>query len=86
MIEGLSASIGADRTATAALTRIVQRLGPRWFVLRNAHVPNGIALLQPRWAMSLLRGPMTRNELKRAREAYARPQDFAAAPPSRKNL
>ena len=72
VIEGLSASIGADRTATTALTRTVQRLGQRWFVLRDTHVPNGIALLQPRWTMSLLRGPMTRSELKRARTDHAR--------------
>ena len=71
VIDGLSASIGADRAATVALTRTVQRLGQRWFVIRDAHIPNGIALLQPRWAMSLLRGPMTRTELERARAAHA---------------
>jgi len=68
----LAASIGAERGATAALARTVQRLAPRWFVIRDAHVPNGIALLQPRWAMSLLRGPTTRTELKRARDEHAR--------------
>ncbi|MEO7034762.1 MAG: ATP-binding protein, partial [Polyangiaceae bacterium] len=72
VIDGLAASIGADRAATTALARTVQRLAPRWFVIRDAHVPNGIALLQPRWAMSLLRGPMTRTELKRARDDHAR--------------
>src|SRR5450432_4797566 len=72
VLDGLAASIGADRGATAALARTLQRLAPRWFVIRDAHVNNGIALLQPRWAMSLLRGPMTRVELKRAREEHAR--------------
>ena len=67
VMDGLAASIGADRAATAALARTVQRLGPRWFVIRDAHVENGIALLQPRWAMSLLRGPMTRVEIQAAR-------------------
>lgn len=71
VMDGLSSSIGTDRAATASLARTVQRLGQRWFVLRDAHVPNGIALLQPRWAMSLLRGPMTRSELKRARLEHA---------------
>ena len=71
VIDGLAASISADRASTAALTRTVQRLGQRWFVIRDAQTPNGIALLQPRWAMSLLRGPMTRTELKRARESHA---------------
>jgi hypothetical protein len=72
VMDGLAASIGADRAATTALARTVQRLAPRWFVIRDVHVNNGIALLQPRWAMSLLRGPMTRTELKRAREDHAR--------------
>jgi hypothetical protein len=72
VLDGLAASIGAGRGATAALARTVRRLAPRWFVIRDVHVPNGIALLQPRWAMSLLRGPMTRTELKRAREEHAR--------------
>jgi hypothetical protein len=71
-MDGLAASIGTDRSATAALARSVQRLAPRWFVIRDAHVNNGIALLQPRWAMPVLRGPMTRTELKRAREDHAR--------------
>ena len=59
VLDGLAASIGSDKAATAALARTLQRLAPRWFVIRDAHVNNGIALLQPRWAMSLLRGPMT---------------------------
>ncbi len=72
VMDGLAASIGQDREAIAALSRTVQRLAPRWFVIRDVHTPNGIALLQPRWAMSLLRGPMTREELRRAQEDHAR--------------
>ena len=51
------------------LDRTLQRLKPRWFVLRDAHAQGGPVLLQPRWAMSFLRGPMTRVEIRRAREA-----------------
>jgi len=72
VLDGLRASVGDDRAKASALARTVQRLAPRWFMIRDAHVQNGIALLQPRWAMSLLRGPMTRNELKRARAEHAR--------------
>jgi len=35
-------------------------------VVRNAHT-NRTELLQPRWAMTFMRGPMTRIEIKRAR-------------------
>jgi len=50
------------------LADIVQRLAPRWFVMRNVHGNQGITLLQPRWAMSWMRGPMTRGELRGALE------------------
>ncbi len=71
VIEGLSGAAGFDRAATQALTKTVSRLAPRWFVVRDAQ-SNGIGLVQPRWCMSLLRGPMTRTELKRARLDHAR--------------
>ena len=66
MIEGLS--VGKDD----ALAGIVKRLAPRWFVVRNVHAGDGPVLLQPRWAMSFMRGPMTRGEIRRAREIHER--------------
>jgi hypothetical protein len=50
------------------LERIVQRLANRWFVVQNAHARSGLILVQPRHALSWLRGPMTRHELRLARE------------------
>lgn len=47
--------------------RTIQRLAQR-FIVRNAHVPAAPILLQPRYAMSWMRGPMTRHELRRARD------------------
>jgi hypothetical protein len=35
--------------------------------LRNVHAKQSTALMQPRWAMSFLRGPMTGIEVRRAR-------------------
>jgi len=49
------------------LSTTLQRLAPRWFVVRNAHVTSLPILLQPRFAMALLRGPMTRSEIRAAR-------------------
>jgi hypothetical protein len=37
--------------------------------MRDAHAAEGTVLMQPRWAMSFMRGPMTRGEI---REALAR--------------
>jgi len=45
----------------------IDRTVPRWFVVRNAHSRSGPLLLKPRQTMSLLRGPMTRTDLRRAR-------------------
>ncbi|MGE5785760.1 MAG: hypothetical protein ACM3ZE_14280 [Myxococcales bacterium] len=47
---------------------MIKHLAPRWFLMRDVHAKIGSLLLQPRWAMSLLRGPMTRNEIRKARE------------------
>ena len=43
------------------------RLAPRWFVVRNAHAKSPPILVQPRYAISLMRGPMTRMEIRAAR-------------------
>ncbi len=50
---------------------LLQKLAPRWFVVRNVHAKDEpMRLVQPRWAMSAvarqLKGPMTRVELLRA--------------------
>ncbi len=65
--EGLASSVGAG-TDAKELNRSLSRLAPRWFVMRNAHVPEaGSVLLNPRHTMSLMRGPLTRAELRGAR-------------------
>jgi hypothetical protein len=69
VIEGLCASSNASQNASAQeLDDITKRLAPRWFLVRDAQSGNGTILLQPRWAMSYLRGPMTGAELHRARK------------------
>jgi hypothetical protein len=45
---------------------VLERLSSRWFVVRDAHDGESTFLVQPRWAMSLLRGPMTEGEIRRA--------------------
>jgi hypothetical protein len=57
---------------TKSLAAVVKRLSHRWFVLRDARAGAPV-LFQPRWAMSLLRGPMTRAELERARREREAP-------------
>jgi DNA helicase HerA-like ATPase len=66
VLDGLNASTIDGNSEPKELTRIVQRLADRWFVIRNAHSTSGPLLLHPRYALSWLRGPMTRIDLKRA--------------------
>jgi hypothetical protein len=64
------------------LVATIPRLAPRWFVLRDAQDNDQVRLLNPRHAMTLLRGPMTGEELERARgvaERLRRADDGRAA-------
>jgi hypothetical protein len=63
VVEALGGVRGAQHDA---LDEVLRDLAPRWFVVRNAHSQQSACLLQPRWAMSYLRGPMTRSEIRRA--------------------
>ena len=67
VIEGLANEANAGM-AQAELRTLLKRLAPRWFFVRNVHAAREGVLLQPRWAMSLMRGPMTRAEIRRARK------------------
>jgi len=58
-----------DGFATADMGHTLQRLAPRWFVVRNAHAASAAVLMQPRETLSLLRGPTTRAEIRRANES-----------------
>jgi hypothetical protein len=66
VVDGLSGSSGRGRGADKALEQSIGRLAPRWFLLRNVHADGPPVLLSPRYAMSYLRGPMTRVELTSA--------------------
>jgi hypothetical protein len=71
VMEGL----GEDKKKSE-LGAIVKKLAQRWFVVRDAK-EKVLSLLQPRWAMSYLRGPMTRTEIQRARESQPAPSACA---------
>jgi hypothetical protein len=64
VVDGLATS--GDRESAQMLGKLVQRIAPRWFVLRDVHAGEPV-LMQPRYAMSMLRGPLTRSELVAAR-------------------
>jgi DNA helicase HerA-like ATPase len=66
VLDGLAAARGVDGVGTELATTL-QRLAPRWFLVRNARVKSAPILMNPRHAMTFMRGPMTRTEIRRAR-------------------
>jgi hypothetical protein len=64
VLEGLG-----EKGKKSPLGALLKRLQPRWFVVRDARDGRGPTLLQPRCAMSFLRGPMTRDQIRKARKA-----------------
>ncbi|MGE0481234.1 MAG: ATP-binding protein [Phycisphaerae bacterium] len=84
-LEGATAGASA-RFDRAACDQMLSQLGTRVFLMNNVH-DDGPAVFETRWAMSYLRGPLTRTQIKSltvarpetARDAFpALPQ---AAPP-----
>jgi hypothetical protein len=79
-LEGAAAAsgVGADR---AALDRLLSGLGKRVFLMQNAH-DDAPVLLQTRWTLSYLRGPLAREEIRAlaqaARGAVGEPEAASA--------
>ena len=75
-LEGASAQTGAkfDR---AEVERVLSGMQGRTFLMHNVH-DDGPALFHTRWALSYLRGPMTRSQI----EAVMRERKATAAPPA----
>ncbi len=64
VVDGLStATGGAGGLSQEALTSAIKALPPRTFYVRDVHNTPSSVLLETRWALSWLRGPMTRREL-----------------------
>ncbi len=59
---------GLGESKRGALAKMLTKLQPRWFVVRDAK-RSTLSLLYPRHAISYLRGPMTQAEIRKARGA-----------------
>ena len=78
VIEGLdSALAGASGMDRATLDQLLSTLAPRVFLMRNVH-EDAPCLMQSRWALSFLRGPLTGSEITRVMAAKQR--TIATAP------
>jgi hypothetical protein len=82
LLDGLESASGSMDRATA--DRLLSSLDKRVFVLHNVHAPEPV-VFQTRWAMSYLRGPMSREQIRAvsgatAHEAPEAPQLAARGP------
>ncbi len=81
VLEGLEGASGGARFDRAAMERTLAGLGNRVFLMHNVH-EDAPVVFESRWAMSYLRGPMTRVQIKQlmeGREADRSP-DAATTP------
>ncbi|MCL4813036.1 MAG: DUF87 domain-containing protein, partial [Vicinamibacteraceae bacterium] len=65
VLDGLEGALaGQEAMDRAALDRMLSGLGKRVFVMNNVH-ESGPVMFETRWVLSYLRGPMTRDEIRR---------------------
>jgi hypothetical protein len=87
VMAGLEGAAGGRPFDRGRMERILAGLGKRVFLLNNVHEDEP-AIFQTRWTLSYLRGPMTREDIKRltaasqpAGASETAPQEPAAQPP-----
>lgn len=87
-LDGASANAG-EAFDRAQAERIISGLGKRAFLLHNVHEPAPV-VFTTRWAMSYLRGPLVRDEIRRLmepRRAGAQPEPTPTGPtPTERSL
>jgi hypothetical protein len=78
-LEGAAASSGGVRFDRGRMEEILAGLGNRVFLMNNVH-DDGPEIFETRWALSYLRGPMTRTQIKQLMEGRQSTAAPAAAP------
>ncbi len=64
VLDGLAAASSAENPIdTRQMDDLLSAIDPRVFVLNNVHDPGGPVVMHTRWAMSYLRGPLTRAQV-----------------------
>jgi hypothetical protein len=83
VLEGLEGAAAASNAAfdRGSMEELLAGLTSRVFLMNNVH-EDGPVVLESRWAMSYLRGPLTREQIKVLMKDR-RPQTTAAAAPAR---
>ena len=81
LLDGLEGAAGG-KIDRAAADSAITGLGKRRFLVHNVHA-NGPVVIESRWAMSYLRGPLTREDFKRLSASSDPPSSTATTTQSR---
>jgi hypothetical protein len=79
LLDGLEGAAGEGRLDRAALDRLLAGLGSRVFLMHNVH-DDAPVLFETRWAMSYLRGPLTREQIRRLMAGRPAPAPIGEPP------
>ena len=79
VLEGLEGASGGGEFDRGQMERVLAGLGKRVFLMHNVHEP-APEIFHTRWAMSYLRGPLTRSQIKTLMEDRREEQVTASAP------
>lgn len=79
LLDGLESAAGAG-LPRAAMDKLISSLGKRVFVMHNVHEKAPV-LMQTRWVMNFLAGPLTRNQIPALNE-LANAQSSLQTPPA----
>ncbi len=63
LLDGLQGAAGGEKLDRAQIAQIIAGLGNRVFLMNNVHEDQPV-VFQTRWALSYLRGPLTRDQIK----------------------
>lgn len=79
LAQGLTGSGGGTPIDGAALERLLSALEKRQFLVHDVHDPSGLKLIRTRSTLSYLRGPLTREHLKKLQPKEATAEKAQAA-------
>lgn len=79
LLDGLTNAAGGERLDRAQLASLIAGLGQRRFLLHNVHEEAPV-LFESRWAMSYLRGPLTRDQIALLMRGVPRVAESVKAP------
>jgi hypothetical protein len=81
VVEGLAGAGGASQSLEPqALEELIKSLPKRTFLVRDVHRTPPVALVETRFCMSYLRGPLTRREIGKLAKALAPPPNRGDTP------